>query len=385
MSNETTYELTEEQKKLLDDEINIHLEYNRKTDRIANKETIHEFVKMAYVDANVPGPDDIIIVKSPYAGIFVAALIEESFNVEKENNTTPEQVILQMLNSGKKIKDVKNPLLNSNISDFEQILKTIQTDSVNFVSEYLYSRLKDESVNFEDFKSIAWSYLRNTLLKMDKVKISSQIDKCAYGNHDSAWIAFYKFFQKELKIENLTSIDGIAELAKNAGWYWPFDEVAIVCDFPTEIHQDDRQRFHNPDGPAIGYCDGFGIYCYRNRRIDPDIINDHNKVTIDMIKKEENQEMKAILIELYTLEKYVQDANLKVLSYDKHNKATLYEDKIGDEKIKYVCLENHTPEPDGSFKKYIQICVDQNVKTALDAVAASFGLKAAQYKPIIQT
>ena len=291
------YELTDEQKTLLDDKINEWLAYSKRTDRIGSKESIYEFLVKAYENANLPSPKDVIIVKSPYSGIIVSGLLEFIFEKEEKNGTTPDQVIHNMIINGSTINDIINPLANTSLGNFDQILKQIQYESVHIVIDYLYSRLDTSlNVDIEKFKKLAWSYLRNNLLEIPRTKLSSQIDRCAYGNHDSAWIAFYKFFREELKVPNLNDIDGIAELAKNAGWYWPFDEVGVVCDFPSEIHQDDRKRFHNADGPAIGFIDGFGIYCYRNQRVNPDLINDHSKITIQMINEETNQEMRAILI-----------------------------------------------------------------------------------------
>lgn len=64
---------------------------------------------------------------------------------------------------------------------------------------------------------------------------------------------------------------------------------------------------------------------------------------------------------------------------------TLYRKVImDDEPIVVVEVENSTPEPDGTFKRYF-LRVDPQVRTAREAVAWTFNLAEDDYKPAIQT
>ena len=40
-----------------------------------------------------------------------------------------------------------------------------------------------------------------------------------------------------------------------------YDEVAYVVARPTSVRQDDRNRLHNPTGPAVEFGDGFDQFC----------------------------------------------------------------------------------------------------------------------------
>jgi hypothetical protein len=55
-----------------------------------------------------------------------------------------------------------------------------------------------------------------------------------------------------------------------------------------------------------------------------------------------------------------------------------------DEPLVMVRVLNITPEPDGSAKPYL-LRVPPNIRTARGAVAWTFGLKAKDYRPAVQT
>lgn len=56
----------------------------------------------------------------------------------------------------------------------------------------------------------------------------------------------------------------------------------------------------------------------------------------------------------------------------------------GDEPLVMVRVVNSTPEPDGSFKRYM-LRVPPTVQTAREAVAWTFDMPPEQYRPEVQT
>lgn len=51
-------------------------------------------------------------------------------------------------------------------------------------------------------------------------------------------------------------------LANNSFWLFPYDRLAVVCDRPTKISFDDKQRPHAVMQPAIQFADGYSIYAH---------------------------------------------------------------------------------------------------------------------------
>lgn len=92
-----------------------------------------------------------------------------------------------------------------------------------------------------------------------------------YGQHDVNWLYHYAFFRFELGLVKET--EGILprlELAKHIGWWWLHEDFAIVTHRPIKIHlidmSDGLKRLHNPNGLALEYKDGNGLYMLRGMR-----------------------------------------------------------------------------------------------------------------------
>jgi hypothetical protein len=73
-------------------------------------------------------------------------------------------------------------------------------------------------------------------------------------------LLFLAGYIKVLGIKGYDYLKPHVEVAKHCGWFLPFDEVAIVCERPTEYHFDKAGKLHNTKGPAIRYADGFAVY-----------------------------------------------------------------------------------------------------------------------------
>ncbi|MFC7714523.1 DUF6745 domain-containing protein [Nonomuraea recticatena] len=55
--------------------------------------------------------------------------------------------------------------------------------------------------------------------------------------------------------------------APAAWWWWPFRDFVLLCPPPDELRREQvgegdlaRRRLHCPDGPAVSWVDGFGLY-----------------------------------------------------------------------------------------------------------------------------
>ena len=123
-------------------------------------------------------------------------------------------------------------------------------------------------------------------------------------------------------------------------------------------------------------------------------------ITIAHIDQETNAEIRRVLIERYRRGEeihgaaaFIRDAGGERLDYDERY-GTLWrrnffvgagdERRRDDEPIVMIEVVNRTPEPDGSFKHY-WLRVPPTMRTAREAVAWTFDMRAKQYAPEIET
>ncbi len=232
---------------------------------------------------------------------------------------------------------------------------------------------------------------RNISLDLEALKTrsadcdsSSVIHFLCYGQFDASWLSFYDFFKTELKLEVCNRLNGFFGMAQNTGWFFPFDKATVVCDRPAEINLDDEGRLHNEDGYAISWRDGWGFCSIHGARVPRYVVFEPEKITVDDIDSESNQEVKRIKIDKFGTERYLSEGDAKLLHEDDFGK--LYKKEIdGDEDLIMVKVVNSSAEPDGTFKDYF-LRVPPHVRTAREAVAWTFEKDDPKtYKPVAES
>ena len=241
---------------------------------------------------------------------------------------------------------------------------------------------------------------------LEAKKLDTNVYTC-FGSHDISWIQFYKVFYdftKDTDSPLAKNILGLYEVAKECGWWWPFDDAVIISDRPATLSRDDQNRLHNETGPAVSYTDGYALYAVHGVLVPEDIIMNRETITVSRIDNEDNAEIRRVMTELYGEANYIRDSKLTPIHKD--STGILYRKEIpGDEPICVVHLLNSTPEPDGNmsrkeaiktfgkkavdkisnldsdrFKQYWR-GVPPDMKTAAEAVAWTFGLTSSNYQP----
>ena len=61
--------------------------------------------------------------------------------------------------------------------------------------------------------------------------------------------------------------DAAIDVARSAGMWWPYENAAILCDRPAEIHLDDQHRPHHENGPAVVFRDGWQVYAWHGKAV----------------------------------------------------------------------------------------------------------------------
>ncbi len=195
------------------------------------------------------------------------------------------------------------------------------------------------------------------------------------GHHDAAWLGAFA--------ENDPGLAGLAQVARGAGWWWAFENVAVLSDRYVEVHRDNLGRLHRGDGPALSYPDGYGIHSWRGMPIPAQVAAELATLTVQRIQAEDNAEIRRVMLEHFGFERYLRESGAKKQHVDDYG--TLWRVDIpGDEPLVMVEVINSTAEPDGSFRTYF-LRVPPQTRTARGGVAWTFGLTEEEYNPSRQT
>nr|WP_261399447.1 hypothetical protein [Streptomyces misionensis] len=197
------------------------------------------------------------------------------------------------------------------------------------------------------------------------------------GQHDAAWLAAFA------GQEGAEALDGIAAVARAAGWWWPYERTAIVCERPVELHLDEAGRLDRGDGPALAFPDGFALYAWRGMPVPAEFLDGLHGLTPSRIRQEENAELRRVMLEHYGYDRYLKESGAKPVHRDETG--VLWRVELpGDEPQVMVEVVNSTPEPDGTHRTY-WLRVPPRTRTAREGVAWTFGLQEAEYAPQRQT
>jgi hypothetical protein len=214
-----------------------------------------------------------------------------------------------------------------------------------------------------------------------------------YGQHDAPWLAFYHYFHDVLGLRKQTQrLDGLWEFAQAAGWAIPCRDICFISERHNTLQRDERGRLHCEDGPAVTYPDGWAIYAIHGVRVPEWIIEDSGKISVEKIDSAANSEIQRVMIERFGWERYSAECQANIIDHDERW-GTLYRTKSG---CLFVRVINGSPEPDGSFRKYILPVADNceplpdpdspsgrlgepQELTALNAVASTYGLRGEEY------
>ncbi|MFJ9320047.1 DUF6745 domain-containing protein [Streptomyces globisporus] len=195
------------------------------------------------------------------------------------------------------------------------------------------------------------------------------------GQHDAAWLAAFDGHGDRLA--------GLAEVARNAGWWWPYENAVVITERPDVLHRDEAGRLDHGEGPALAYGDGFALHAWRGMPVPAAFLDELSSLTPERIRAEENAELRRVMLEYYGYDRYLSESGAEPVHRDETG--ILWRIALdGDEDVVMVEVVNSTPEPDGTNRTY-WLRVPPTTRTAKDGVAWTFGLEGAAYAPVRQT
>ena len=211
-----------------------------------------------------------------------------------------------------------------------------------------------------------------------------QLHNAAYGQHDASILCFYDFFAQVCGVEECRKLEGLNLIAQSCGWWWAYEDVAILTERPTSLSLDDRGRLHSDSDWAIYYPDGFGYCLVHGVEVPEHVVLDPSKITVKEIAAEQNVEVRRVMIEKYGQARYILDSGATLMHKDDWGE--LYRKEVSkDEPILMVKVVNSTPEPDGSGYRDYFLRVPPTTTTAREGVAWTFAQPAETYAPEVET
>jgi hypothetical protein len=206
-----------------------------------------------------------------------------------------------------------------------------------------------------------------------------------HGQHDGAWLgAFVGPAGEPLPgVGEMSTVEPIAGMARAAGWWWPYEHVAILTERPAALHRDNVGRLHHGAGPALAYPDGWGLHAWRGMPIPAALAAELPRLTVEQIRAEGNAEIRRVMLEHFGYDRYLRASGAREVHRDETG--ILWRVELpGDEPLVMVEVVNSTPEPDGTSRTYF-LRVPPSIRTARAGVAWTFGLTEEQYQPLRQT
>lgn len=207
-------------------------------------------------------------------------------------------------------------------------------------------------------------------------------DAVFYGQHEAGACGFYEYFMKYCpEVKGLERIQPLIDLAKACGWVWLYPDEVIFCERPESVVLEGdpytattAQRLHNTSGPAVKWRSGREHYFIRGISVPKEVVT--GQITLDMINKEQNAEVRRVMLERFGSSRYLQEMKAKPIHQDL--RGTLFRAEIpGDEPLTAIRFINRTPEigkqacpecgeskPSGGVIKFsaIQAVFDMNAK-----------------------
>ena len=116
--------------------------------------------------------------------------------------------------------------------------------------------------------------------------------------------------------EKTKDLDGLILLAQNAGWFLPHEKICWISERHDVLRRDNEGRLHCEDGPALSYPDGFWIWAWHGTRVPQRVIEAPETITIEDVRKEQNAEVRRVMVERMGWENFCAAARMKLIHVD---------------------------------------------------------------------
>jgi hypothetical protein len=218
--------------------------------------------------------------------------------------------------------------------------------------------------------------------------LKAALNNVWWGSWTSNWLPVYELLFSSFELpsadaETRRELDCWLDLARRATAYVFFKRICFVCTRPTTLSADELGRAHHDERAAVEFPDGYKLFSWHGITVPESVITCPDKITIKAIANMRNIEVRRVMIERFGGGRFITESGAKKIHEDEFG--VLYCQSIPqDEPLVMVKVINKTAEPDGSYKEYF-LRVPPTMVKARDAVAWTFGMRAAEYCPNPET
>jgi len=205
----------------------------------------------------------------------------------------------------------------------------------------------------------------------------------SFSLHSAPTLGALEYFHDICGLQRQTeALGGLWQIAKNAAWMLPHEQVCWLAERPEFVRRDDRGRLHFAKGPAVGYADGWSAYAWKGVLVPRWMIERPELISVHAIGAALDPQVRRCMIEILTPERFIAQGGAYRVSQDEAG--VLWRQRWRWEAWAAVEVVNGTPEPDGRHKRYF-LQVPANMRSAREAVAWTYGLPEQRYRPIVRT
>lgn len=204
------------------------------------------------------------------------------------------------------------------------------------------------------------------------------LERCMFAPAALEWLGLCQFLREAAGLERETEcLEGLWLLAAHAGWVLPHERVCWVCERPTVVARDASGRLHCANGPALAFVDGWSAYYWKGIQVQPDLVKQPETITLESIDQQRDIFVRRCMIDILTPKRFIELGGARKIHEDEAGILWRRSWFAGDS---WAAVEvvNATPEPDGTFRRYI-LQVPPDLQSARAAVAWTYGMSDWEY------
>ena len=218
-----------------------------------------------------------------------------------------------------------------------------------------------------------------------------------YGQQEAHRVAYYDIYRSfglmTFGREDNELLDIQSALVESTGWWWAFDDIAVMSERPTTLHTEPlpdpvhgEVRLHNSSSPAIEFGDGSGVHVLNGTVVPDWVIHDP---TVERITVERNVEIRRSAIERIGWDSYLEQAGLRLVDTDDDPgnpgcSLQLFATPAGwGDEGRILLAVNGSRERDGERRRY-GLHVPGAFSSAVDAAGWTYGLAGADYGRLLR-
>jgi hypothetical protein len=323
-------------------------------------------VRLAYLQAGLPPPERVVWCGSPLAGARAAAAVLGSATQARVDLLTGAPRVL-----------LRHTLADPPDRTRLEASRGAWRDLAALVDSWQVSRVAALRLRLHD------QIAAELAARLGRSQWGALQWGGRYGQPVALELARCELLWRVAGIGGLDRANGFVEVARAAGWCWPFERTVVLTERPLHLASDHEDHLHAESGPALRYPDGFALWRWHGVRVPPWVIHRPETITLAAIRQEHDRQVWRVLVERYGPDRYLREAGGELIQRD-HCGSLWRAEVPGDEPVVMLEVRNATPEPDGSRHTF-WLRVPPQVRTALEGVAWTFDLPPERYRPCLQT